>query len=93
MTRYADLDAGTRNLVDQALGTKKTTTKQRKRARPSAGGVGSAVDDGSTFVCECGERFATYAAAERHPAGPGHTRLETQMSGTMSATGGSTSHS
>lgn len=90
MPSYRELDAATRREVDRALGKKTSAGRVRKRARPSAA---QAPSEGGQWRCECGETFTSWARAEAHPAGPGHTRMEVQMLGTSSPTGASTSHS
>lgn len=74
MPRLEDLDPATRRLVEQSIGRRSSTKHERKRARPSRAG---APDTGGVYRCECGETFTRWAAADRHPAGPGHTRMET----------------
>lgn len=75
--RYDELDAATRKAVDAAIGRRSSggpRTGERQRPRPSRAGVGGGT---GSFVCECGETFTKWSTADRHPAGPGHARMET----------------
>lgn len=82
--RLEDLPERDRKAVQRAIG-RKSSTKERTRARPSRAEVRLApgeVEAGGT--CTCGEVFATYKAWEKH-AGPGHSRYSANLTVTPPA--------
>lgn len=75
--KYDQLSKADRAAVDRAIG-RRSSTKERTRARPSRAEVVAAPgeqDPGG--ACSCGQPFPTYKDWEKHrrdEAGPAHAR-------------------